>query len=531
MIDLIKAQKKESILKTLCRLGSDPTIYSAPLQGLSSQAYLFAKKDEVVLVYIESEDAGVYTKAQENPVDDKDPSYCTYKGSYVSPVYELGLVAEQIKNAMRRQKKPVPVVYRVLVTSHLIFNISEMSEEWKILNVSVFHRVEIPVALNMPTNSDTRLPGRIYDLANEENTFEEELKRLLDLESFDPTDPASEPTFPGISLDDEEDEQDEDDEDDFCFDDDELPDSEVTFNNGSTARVDIIKPLPQGEARKELDKMVGCTAIKKRIDELLLLNRYNKLIQKVNPEGKLHNICLHGVFVGRPGTGKTTLSKIYGSLLHEAGMLSKGHVVACGRGTFIGGVWGDEEKAVRQVIEKAQGGVLMIDEAYLFNGESKNDPGHTIIQLFMDMLADEKQRDIAVLFCGYKDEMAQLFKLNPGLPSRFPNTFEFPDFTVDELLEITRRRIKEYSYRFTQTGWAKYKEVVKTAYDNRDQKTWGNARFIANLLEHIYMRHAERCVKSQLAEKKRVYTITAADVEPLPAPASKPRIGFHTACA
>ena len=90
------------------------------------------------------------------------------------------------------------------------------------------------------------------------------------------------------------------------------------------------------------------------------------------PNSKRHEVSLHSVFFGRPGTGKTTVCKIFGSLLHQAGVLSKGHVVVCDRGTFIGTLWGDEERSVRQVIEMAQGGVLMIDEAYLLNGKHEN---------------------------------------------------------------------------------------------------------------------------------------------------------------
>ena len=128
--------------------------------------------------------------------------------------------------------------------------------------------------------------------------------------------------------------------------------------------------------------------------------------------------------------------------------------MVCDRSTFIGTLWGDEERSTRQVIDMAKGGVLMIDEAYLLNSSNPHDPGKMVIPLLMNILADESQRDIAVVLCGYKDPMQKLIDLNPGLQSRFPNKFEFPDFTIDELLEITKLRIKEHNYTFTTEAGA-----------------------------------------------------------------------------
>ncbi|MDE5571520.1 MAG: AAA family ATPase, partial [Prevotella sp.] len=219
--------------------------------------------------------------------------------------------------------------------------------------------------------------------------------------------------------------------------------------------------------------------------------------------------------------------KIYGSLLHEAGALSKGHVVVCDRGTFIGTLWGDEERSVRQVVEAAQGGVLMIDEAYLLNSKSENDPGKLVIQLLMNILSDERQRDIAVVLCGYKEPMTKLLELNPGLHSRFPNRFEFADFTLDELLNITLLRIKEYGYQFTRSAWEKYKQMLKEAYTLRNPQTWGNARFIANQLERIYIQHALRCVKhSDAMDQRHLLLLTPADIQPIEVPVQRPRMGF-----
>ena len=200
--------------------------------------------------------------------------------------------------------------------------------------------------------------------------------------------------------------------------------------------------------------------------------------------------------------------------------------MVCERGTFLGTLWGDEERSVRQVIEMARGGVLMIDEAYLLNGKNDHDPGKVVIQLLMNILADETQRDIAVVLCGYKEPMMKLLDSNPGLYSRFPNKFDFTDFTIDELLEITRRRIKSYDYTFTNQAWERYSKIMAQAYQMRDPETWGNARFVANQLERIYIQHATRCVKHQPKDKGELLLITPEDILPIEIPRQKTKIGF-----
>jgi len=249
-------------------------------------------------------------------------------------------------------------------------------------------------------------------------------------------------------------------------------------------------------------------------------------MQEQFPNIRQHEVSLHSVFLGRPGTGKTTVCKIFGSLLRQAGALSKGHVVVCDRGTFLGTLWGDEERSMRQVLEMAKGGVLMIDEAYLLNGKHDHDPGKLVIQLLMNILADESQRDIAVVLCGYKEPMMKLLDSNPGLQSRIPNKFEFTDFTVDELLEITRRRIKDYDYTFTVQAWEKYSNMLAQAHRMRDPETWGNARFVANQLERIYIQHATRCVRQHPNDKRELLMLTPEDILPIEIPRQRTKIGF-----
>ena len=300
--------------------------------------------------------------------------------------------------------------------------------------------------------------------------------------------------------------------------------SQIDQNENTHVNVEILR-LNQ-EPQLALLDLVGCDEIKRRMDELLSLGIYNNLMRKHFPDSKQHDISLHSIFYGRPGTGKTTVCKIYGALLHQAGVLSSGHVVVCDRGTFIGPLWGDEERALQKVLEIAKGGVLMIDEAYLLGGKSDRDPGRLVIQLLMNILADESQRDIAVVLCGYKEPMKQLLAVNPGLESRFPNKFEFPDFSVEDLLRITLRRINEYNYEFTDQAWDKYCDILRKAYQQRDPDTWGNARFVANQLDRIYIQHAARCVHHIPKDISQMRTITADDIQPIEVPKPKMKIGF-----
>ena len=311
-------------------------------------------------------------------------------------------------------------------------------------------------------------------------------------------------------------------DDDLCADD--FPEGSVEFNENNKVNVEILKPVRH--PRRELEKLVGCRNIKTQIKDLLELTTYNAWMLLRQPHWKCHEVSLHAIFFGRPGTGKTTVCKIYEALLRETGALTKGHVVVCNRGTFLGGNWGDEEKAVRQVLEMAKGGVLMIDEAYLLNSSHPNDPGKMVIPMLMDILANERQRDIAIVLCGYKEPMQQLLELNAGLASRFPNRFEFTDFTVDELLEITRRRVEEFKYHFTPKAWTKYKALLSEAYAVRNVDTWGNARYVANFLEHIYLTHAKRCMRKRHLKVNQCLSLTTTDIQPIEVPKAKPKVGF-----
>ena len=393
------------------------------------------------------------------------------------------------------------------------------------VNTVASMRARIYCDASLDSELDKELSEEEEPVKTETTKEEDEFDRLL--EEFINGD-LKMPTDENNTISDDENEPDDESQEELStdtnMDDVQIPDGKIEQNQNLTVDVKILRPL--ANPREELDKLVGCADIKRRMDELVALTGYNKLMSEQFPGSKQHEVSLHSIFLGHPGTGKTTVCKIFGSLLHQAGALSKGHVVVCDRGTFIGTLWGDEERSVRQVLEKAKGGVLMIDEAYLLTGKNENDPGRLVLQLLMNILADESQRDIAVVLCGYKDQMLRMLECNPGLESRFPNKFEFQDFTIDELLAITNSRIKEYEYQFTPEAWEKYRFMLSQAYQVRDPLTWGNARFIANQLERIYIQHAGRCVSQPPIDKSYLRQITPEDIVPIEIPRQRAKIGF-----
>jgi SpoVK/Ycf46/Vps4 family AAA+-type ATPase len=448
-------------------------------------------------------------------------------------------------------------VYGVLITEADITNAYELYELWDSNNVTVIDYMKRLKYRKIRVNEDEDLDCKSYvytlnettlhaletespsiptPLTNEETPAEEsesdddEFDRLLKEFLDNGCEESSEEDLKEDDLDSNPEECSEESnleptEDETPSEDDSsFPDGEIEQNQNLSVKVEILRPI--ANPREELDKLVGCNEIKQRMDELVNLTSYNRMLRQFCPAVKQHEVSLHSLFLGRPGTGKTTVCKIFGSLLRQAGALSKGHVVVCDRGTFIGTLWGDEERSARQVLDMAKGGVLMIDEAYLLNSSNGNDPGKMVIQLLMNILADETQRDIAIVLCGYKEPMKKLLDLNPGLQSRFPNTFEFQDFTIDELLEITKRRVEDYHYKFTAKAWEKYVHMLSSAYQLRDPQTWGNARFIGNQLERIYLQHASRCVKQQPKGKRDLLLLTPEDIVPIDIPRKKTKIGF-----
>ena len=505
LIDNFHKQTKETILDYLDRLGVNHAVYSTHLKGYEpdlreKNIFIYIHAKSLVVVCFDLCGNREEIADEGDPYDVDIPEYYSYNKSRTSPVWQLSEAMKEMTNRTINIFPPIDI-HGVLLSESSILNAKDMEDIWDTKNIKVFDSIKglrhRQIATNEINNPTAR--GIMGSILLEQ-----------DIEKVDEDDKpfGGDCPVPDVHV-----------VEDFS-----IPDGKIEQNDKISVKVEVLRPI--ANPREELYKLVGCTDIKRRMDELVALTGYNKLMSMMFPNSKQHEVSLHSVFLGRPGTGKTTVCKIFGSLLRQAGALSKGHVVVCDRGTFIGTLWGDEERSMRQVLEMAQGGVLMVDEAYLLDGKHEGDPGKLVVQLMMNILADEKQRDIAIILCGYKEPMEKLLESNPGLQSRFPNKFEFADFTIDELLEITRRRVKEYEYEFTPEAWDKYRSLLTKAYGQRDPRTWGNARFIANQLERIYIQHATRCIKQRPVDKQQLRLLTPEDIFPLEQPQTRRHIGF-----
>lgn len=536
-----RKQTKTTIWKHMEAMAVNYAVYSNRLRGFApfmndDDVYIYCDATNMVVVCIDCYDNYEDRTCVES-VDMEPIVYYPGCEPHEGRVWKLKETMQIVKERLQKQHIDLKV-YGVMLTEAKITNAEELELVWEFNDMKVIDGFVSLGHRKAGVNSDEDLRGKIYfdaavnetpqmeeeeeEPVKEEEPNDEEFERLLkefinhEFEEGGET-PKDDDTP-------ENDEPTSEESEDNTPEDIVLPDGEIEQNGNISVKVEILRPI--ANPREELDKLVGCSDIKRRMDELVALTSYNKMMREMFPDNKQHEVSLHSVFLGRPGTGKTTVCKIFGSLLRKAGALSKGHVVVCDRGTFIGTLWGDEERSMRQVLEIAKGGVLMIDEAYLLNGSNANDPGKMVIQLLMNVLADETQRDIAIVLCGYKEPMKKLLDLNPGLQSRFPNKFEFPDFTIDELLEITKRRVEDYHYTFTTEAWKKYVSILSAAYQSRDPQTWGNARFIGNQLERIYIQHASRCVKQQSSGKSELLSLTPEDIVSIEVPRQKTKIGF-----
>ena len=544
LIDDFWKQTKTTIWKHMDAMAVNYAVYSNHLRGFApfltdKDVYIYANTKNVVVVCVDScghSDEQIYEESEQ--VD-----MLIYSAGFElreSMVWKLVETKNMIKNRLSNSGYEMDV-YGVLLTEASITNADDLEDMWEEHKIKVIENFSSLkhrwAAVNNDEDNDAK---KYFDALIDEKRDEKRDSMFEDYDDFekllmdfvnDGFEKVEEDVSEETTEDDEElldDEPEENVDNDVDEDEDDTPtvtDGEIEQNDTHSVKVQILHPIKN--ARKELDRLVGCRDIKRRMDELLSLTRYNSMKREMCPESKQHEVSLHSVFFGRPGTGKTTVCKIFGSLLHDVGALSKGHVVVCDRSTFIGTLWGDEEGAMRQVVDLARGGVLMLDEAYLLNGQNTNDPGKMVIQLLMNLLADEKQRDLAVVICGYKEPMMKLLETNPGLHSRFPNRFEFADFSFEELLDITQQRIREYDYHFTRSAWEKYKQVLQEAYAQRDPMTWGNARFIANQLDRIYLQHARRCVNhSKKMDRQHLQTLTPADIMPMEVQKRRPHVGF-----
>lgn len=544
---LAKKQDINGLRIVLENLGMDSETYSAEIGGFGSffdmkEPIFYYSEGEAALVLIDTE--GCETElADEEIFNNEAPLWFSENTHRVSPFAQLNTFMCGLMESLRLHDDVTVDDYLcILVTKSYVINYDVYEEVFDEHNGVVFHNVQdfsdpLPVADNNPAG------GKLIDRFLELCSVEEKLHELFEPFRINERNtrehsvastasPTKTQTPPITDYFDEEDLQEF-----FDLEDPDFKTTEEVVNTQTGEKISIKKDAdlppvnilePIADPQSLLNEMIGLDHLKNNISEIVSFARYTRKVQEAFPNVHPQPVNLHSIIIGNPGTGKTTMCRIYGSLLHKAGVLSRGHTVVASRGSFIGQQFGTEELRMRQCIKLAQGGCLFIDEAgLLFSNPHPHDPGRGVIQLLLQLLAEEENRDIAVVLALYANDksLERLYDLNPGIKSRFVNVLSFPDYSLRELTDIARKKMKARGLTFTPKAWQQFCTVLKEIYDHKD-RNYGNAREVVNLLQRCIIKHAVRCERRNITGNE-LLRITVHDIPgPQPVTVSSRRIGF-----
>ena len=256
----------------------------------------------------------------------------------------------------------------------------------------------------------------------------------------------------------------------------------------------------------ELDSYVGMDAIKTEVRSLInMVQVYNLRREHALPTT---DMSLHMVFSGNPGTGKTTVARIMSRIYHSLDILSKGQLVEVDRSGLVAGYVGQTALKTQKVIEKAMGGVLFIDEAYALNGKSENDFGQEAIDTILKAMEDHRD-DLVVIVAGYTELMDRFIHSNPGLESRFNRFLMFEDYTPEQMVAIFKMQCKKGCYVLAQGTEELVRDFI--AEESADD-SFGNARGVRNLFEHILVAQNNRLAKMENVTRDDLMQILPDDV-------------------
>jgi probable Rubsico expression protein CbbX len=257
--------------------------------------------------------------------------------------------------------------------------------------------------------------------------------------------------------------------------------------------------------------LIGLAPVKARIKEIAALLLVQRLRKNLGLGMKSTSVGLHMSFTGSPGTGKTAVANRMADILFKLGYIKQGHLITVTRDDLVGQYIGHTAPKTKEVLKRAMGGVLFIDEAYyLYKPDNERDYGAEAIEILLQVMENQRE-DLVVIFAGYKDRMDSFYESNPGLSSRVANHIDFPDYTPEELIQIGRLMLEEQQYRMTPEA----EEILLEYVTKRSQlPLFANARTISNAIDKARMRHANRMFTSgdKVLTKLDLVTIEADDI-------------------
>ncbi|MEI3061768.1 MAG: AAA family ATPase [Oscillospiraceae bacterium] len=263
------------------------------------------------------------------------------------------------------------------------------------------------------------------------------------------------------------------------------------------------------ELLAQLDALVGLDEVKKDVKSLINLMKVRKLRQE--NDLPVPPMSLHMVFLGNPGTGKTTVARLVGGLYAAIGVLSKGQLIEVDRSGLVAGYVGQTALKTQEVIKSALGGVLFIDEAYSLASGGENDFGREAIETILKAMEDHRD-DLIVIVAGYNEPMTKFINSNPGLESRFNKYFYFPDYTGEQLMAIFRGQCKKNGYTLSADAESAALKLFDELYAERDDN-FGNGRDVRNCFEDMVVRQSNRVAAMESSTRDDLMTILPEDLE------------------
>jgi probable Rubsico expression protein CbbX len=259
---------------------------------------------------------------------------------------------------------------------------------------------------------------------------------------------------------------------------------------------------------RQLDEdLVGLVPVKQRIREIAALLVVERIRERFGLATEPPS--LHMSFTGRPGTGKTTIALRMADILQRLGYVRKSSVITATRDDLVGQYIGHTAPKTKDVLKRAAGGVLFIDEAYyLYRPENERDYGQEAIEILLQAMENSRS-DLVVIFAGYRERMETFFQSNPGLRSRIAHHIEFPDYTETELLDIAHLMLERQAYRFSPQADEAFRAYLHLRVD---QPLFSNARSVRNALDRARLRQANRLCALESIDRDQAMTIEAEDI-------------------